>query len=125
MIKTPSVAPLTFKVKGNDYSVSRITIGNLMKIEIAKAELAGGKYGQILANKTTWSEYTLDNIDMFAHLYVFFPSLITDLKVDSWEDLDPFDLKELKDQYRDQFTPWFSTFVELLRKPIVADVPDK
>ncbi len=124
MANTPSTTPLAFKVKENTYNVSKITVGDLMKIEIAKAEISGGQYGKILANRTVWSEYTLDNIDMFAHISIFFPDLIEDLNVKSWEELDPFDLKQLTEQYQKQFRPWFSNFAELLRKPIV-DEDDK
>jgi len=107
---------LVFKVKDNKYTVDRVTSGNLMRVEIAKANISNNQYGSILANKTVWSEYVLDNIDMFSHLMVFFPNLITDLKVDSWENLDPFDLEELSTQYKKQFVPWFTDFTEALRK---------
>ena len=116
MATTPSTTPLAFKVKGNNYTVKKITVGNLMNIEIVKSRISKNQYGSILANRTQWSEYTLDNIDMFSHLMVFFPSLITDLAVESWEDLDPFDLKELTKNYQAQFLPWFSSFTELLTK---------
>ena len=108
--------PLTFTVKENSYIVSRITVGHLMKIEIAKSQISNNQYGSILANRTQWSEYTLDNIDMFAHLMVFFPKLIADMNVETWEDLDPFDLKELATEYKEQFLPWFNDFTEILRK---------
>lgn len=113
---TPSTTPLAFKVKDRTYTIDKITIGNLMKIEMLKSQLCNGQYGNILANRTVWAEYTLDNVDMFAHLMVFFPKLISDLKVDTWESLDPFDLKELHNQYKIQFTPWFANFSQLLRK---------
>jgi hypothetical protein len=108
--------PLVFKVKANTYTVQRITSGNLMRIEIAKAQLTNNQYGNILANRTVWSEHVLDMVDMFAHLIVFFPKLVEDLKVDTWEELDPFDLEELSKTYKEQFVPWFVDFTEILRK---------
>lgn len=40
---------------------------------------------------------------------------MTDLKVEQWGDLDPFDLEELRKQYKDQFVPWFSAFTQALK----------
>jgi len=114
---TPSTTPLTINVKGNNYTVERITVGNLMDIEIIKAQLCKGQYGSILSNRTQWSEYTLDNVDMFAHLMSFFPTLITALKVESWEQLDPFDVEELKKIYQEEFVVWFKNFSQVLKNP--------
>lgn len=120
-MESPSTTKLVFKVKGNSYEAKRITVGHLMRVEIAKSDLTGGKYGMILANRTTWSEYTLDNVDMFAHLLVFFPNLTKDLNVNSWEELDPFDLKELRKEYGAQFVPWFTNFTKLLKETEESD----
>lgn len=116
MAQTPSTTPLILKVKDNEYTIDRITVGNLMHIEIAKATISRNQYGNILQLRTNWSIYTLDNIDMFAHLTVFCSKLIEDFEVDSWEGLDPFDLQQLKKAYAEQFVPWFKTFSDLLNK---------
>lgn len=105
-----STTPLTFRVKDNDYVVDRITAGHLLEIEQQKAMQSNFQYGAILSNRTKWSNYILDNIDMFAHLQAFFPKLMEDMKVKSWKELDPFDLEELKTQYYETFIPWFEEF---------------
>lgn len=107
--------PLTFTVKQNQYSIKTPTAGQLWDVEELKAVLSNGNYGNVLRNRTFWSEYSLDTIDMFAYLSIMCPDLIKDLNVTSWKQLDPFDLAELKAAYRAQFIPWFSKFTEMLK----------
>ena len=109
--------PLNFKVKENEYEIKLPTVGQLFDIEENKSILSNGNYGMILRNRTTWSEYSLDNIDMFSYLSVMCPELMVDMKrmgVNTWKDLDPFDLQELKAAYQTQFLPWFSEFKKAL-----------
>ena len=84
--------PFVFKVKENEYSIKTPTVEQLWTIEEMKATLTNGKYGSVMATHTYWSEYNLDNIDMFAYLTVLCPNLIKDLEVESWTELNPFDL---------------------------------
>lgn len=107
--------PLELKVKENVYHVKTPTAGQLWDVEETKAILTNGRYGDVLNNRTVWAEYNLDNIDMFAYLSVLVPDLIKDLAVNSWRDLDPFDLAELKKAYKQQFVPWFEQFTKMLR----------
>lgn len=116
--------PLNFKVKDNEYPIKTPNVGQLWDIEEMKAVLSNGQYGAVLASNTVWSVYNLDNIDMFAHLTVLCPGLITDMKVKSWKELDPFDLEELRKAYKEQFNPWFDAFTKMLRavqNPTPAD----
>lgn len=107
--------PLNFNVKGNSYKVTTPTAGQLWDIEEMKARLSNGHYGNVLRNRTFWSEYNLDTIDMFSYITVLCPELIEDLKVDTWKDLDPFDLAELKKQYKSQFLPWLTALNKALK----------
>jgi hypothetical protein len=108
--------PLIFNVKGNNYTIKTPTAGQLWQIEEAKSIISNGHYGNVMSNRTFWSEYNLDNIDMFSYFSILCPDLMKDIKVDSWTELDPFDLEELKDAYRKQFTPWFTDFTTMLKK---------
>lgn len=107
--------PLTFTIKGQDYHIKTPTVGQMYAIEELKSSLTNGKYGAIMQNTTYWSEYSLDNIDMFSQLTALCPGLIKDLKVDSWKDLDPFDLEDLKEAYKTQFLPWLNAFLFALK----------
>lgn len=108
--------PLNFLVKKQNYIVRIPTAGDLWDIEAQKAILSEGKYGLVVSNKSPWSDYALDNLDMFAYLKVLVPNLIDDLKVDSWKDLSVFDLEELKEAYNTQLWPWFVKFTDMLKK---------
>lgn len=106
---------LTFVVKNNEYSIKTPTAGQLWDIEEMKSLLSNGQYGTVLKNRTYWSEYNLDNIDMFSYVSILCPKLIKDLEVDSWKELDPFDLAELKAAYKSQFLPWYDQFTKMLK----------
>lgn len=108
--------PLKFTVKDNVYQIKSPTVGQLWQIEEMKAKLSNGQYGSVLRNRTFWSEYNLDNIDMFAYISVLVPQLIKDLKADDWTQLDPFDVSELKAAYKKQFLPWFNAFQKALKQ---------
>jgi len=107
--------PLQLTIKDNTYHVKTPTAGQLWDVEEMKAVLANGRYGDVLNNRTVWAEYNLDNIDMFAYLSILVPQLMKDLAVNSWRELDPFDLAELKKAYKQQFVPWFEQFTKALR----------
>jgi isopentenyldiphosphate isomerase len=106
---------LTFNVKGNQYNIKTPTSGQLWDVEEMKALLTNGQYGNVLNHRTYWSEYNLDNVDMFAYISVLCPQVIKDLEVETWKDLDPFDLAELKNAYKKQFLPWYNEFTKMLK----------
>lgn len=104
---------IEFTVKENTYTIKLPTIGQLLQIEEQKAIFTNGRYGYILANRTTISESTLDNVDMMAHLTVMCPDLISDMAkkgLSSWKEMSIIDFNELKKPYKDVFVPWFKEF---------------
>lgn len=110
---------LSFTVKSdsaeNVYNLSIPNTGKLREIERLKSIMTGGQYGSIIGNRTLDAKEALDNVDMMANLTVICPDLIKHLKVNSWDELDPFDFKELKKAYDEQFVPWYAAFKAALR----------
>lgn len=106
---------LVFSVKGNDYQIDTPTQGKLIDIEVMKSIISKNQYGNILSNKTTQANDRLDTIDMFAFLTVMCPKLMKDIKAVTWEDMDIFDVAELKVEYKKQIEPWIAQLEEGLR----------
>jgi len=116
MERTHSFKVTTSKIKDQEYKMEVPTAGQLIAIERAKANLAGGDYGKILANNTIGSNYALDVIDMTAYLNVLCPQLFTDLKVESLMDLDIFDMKQLRATWDDDCVAWIQSWQSVLRE---------
>jgi hypothetical protein len=105
---------LVLNVKGNQYTVDFPNVGNFQKIEALKQVLSSGMYRSMIDAGTVSSTDALDMIDIQAYLSVLCPKLIKDLKCNSFEDLGLEDYLELRNIYREQFSPWWLKIMELL-----------
>lgn len=107
---------IVFTVRENSYKVEQPNIGQIIDIEMIKAQITGGNYGKMVSNFSRLSILSLDIIDMFAHFKILCPELIEDLKVESWGDLEAFDALDIHKAYKEQFKPWIDSFSEALLK---------
>lgn len=105
---------IDFNVKGNSYTLTFPTVGQLFQIEAMKVSVTLGTYGEMVKGITITILRTLDFVDMVAYLTILCPNLIKDLKVDSLTKLDIFDAKELVLEYRKQVVPWINKWQETL-----------
>lgn len=105
---------LTLNVSGNSYEVKQPSVGQIIDIEMMKAQITNGNYGKMIGNFSQMSVMSLDMIDMFAHFKILCPKLLKDLAVENWADLDAFDTMDMFKAYMKQFKPWYSVFSEKL-----------
>lgn len=105
---------LSFKVKGNTYTVQFPTVAQFIDIESTKAKLASNGYNQMIKANTLLSNKALDFVDMTSYLTVLCPELMKDLKAQSILHMDIFDAKELMKAYSEQFVPWLNEWQKVL-----------
>lgn len=108
---------IIFKTKGGSYTLNFPTVGEYRQIEVQKSGLSAGLYGELINSGTISAAKALDFIDMQAILVVMCPKVITDLKVDSFDDLDIFDANDLLRTYSEQIRPWIESWMKLLKSP--------
>jgi DUF438 domain-containing protein len=103
---------LVFKVKGNNYNISFPSVGKFRRIESLKQVLSNGTYQQLVSTQTDASQSAADMVDIEASLMVLAPTLIKDLKCDTFEDLAFEDYMELRNAYVEQFSPWWNAVMK-------------
>ena len=99
-----------FEVGGNSYTVKKPTIGQILDIQTMKAQITRGSYGQIVRNMDDVGIMSLDMVDMIATISSLCPEVIKDLKVDNWDELDPFDILDIYKGYHETVHPWFNKY---------------
>lgn len=98
------------EVAGNSYPIKLPNMGQLIEIEMIKAQITNGTYGQIVGNMSALGVMSLDMVDMIATLNVLCPTMLSDMKVDNWAQLDVFDILEIYRGYAESVSPWFKEF---------------
>lgn len=105
---------IVFSVGGNSYPIKRPTMGQILEIQVMKAQITRGSYGQIVRNMDELGIMSLDFVDMISTLSQLCPDLLADLKVDNWDELDPFDMMDIYRAYTEKVLPWYSKFTSEL-----------
>ena len=105
---------LELKVKGNTYTIEFPNIGKFQNVESTKQVLSKGMYSSLLSTGTISSVEALDMIDIESYFSILVPSLIKDLKCNTFSELDLEDYIELKKAYLEQFVPWWNDIMGLL-----------
>jgi len=112
---------LELNVKGNKYQIAFPNVGTFQNIETMKQVLSKGMYSSLMAMGTISSEESLNMIDIESYLSIMAPKLIKDLKCDSFSELGLEDYLELKRVYKEKFTPWWNSILELLQPKTKAE----
>jgi len=104
----------TFKIENNTYDVEFFTTGQLIEIEILKAQLSRNMYSGITDNGTIVGNYSRMLIDMISTLNVLIPQLKKDMNVKTISELNALDSKKLLKIYIKEIFPWISDWMEIL-----------
>lgn len=118
------MAQLEFTIKGNEYRVKDIRVGNFIDYERYKASLSGGMYGSIFRMGTFSGDESLLMVDIEAFLTVFTPTVLKDLKCDSFKDLGIEDYKIVKAVYLEKILPWYGEYIKALKPEPKTDVTE-
>ena len=100
---------IAIKLQGNSYE-TEFTVGKVIDSEKYRAFYSGGFY------KTFNSNLALDLVDIISYLRAFFPQAEEDLKVKSFLDLKPIQIKEIRKQMTEKFFPWYQDWVKQMQE---------
>ena len=105
---------LSFKLKGNEYSLKFPTVGGYRRIQSLKQVLSSNTYSSLISTGTHEAQDAADMIDIEATLTVLCPRIIEDLKCSSFEDLGLVDYIELRKAYAEQVSPWWNNILKVI-----------
>lgn len=103
----------TIAIGDNKYELTFGRTGDLIDIEILKAQFAKG-YKNSLYVGGSLAMYSAFVIDAFATYTILAPNLLKDLLVGSLFDLDLIRTKQLVKVYMDDILPWISSWQKVL-----------
>jgi len=116
---------LNFQFRGKVYTIKYPNVGQYREIDVFKQTLSMGQYGNMFRTMTAQSEESLDIIDIESYFTVLCPKLLKSLSVGSFSELDFVTYKELKEEYRKQFIPWWNEIEKMLKPEPVKRVEDE
>jgi hypothetical protein len=105
---------LNFKVGENTYTINFPTVGEYYAIQASKQSLSVGYYNSLSESMVKSANNAADMIDIEATLTILCPSLLKDLKRESFKKLGLKDYLIVKKAYVEQFVPWSKEIEELL-----------
>ena len=117
MSKTAVALPKTTKditVLDHDYIVKFPNNGQFIEIEVMKAHMTRDAYNTIASGNSVSSMQARFTVDMIAFFSVCCPKLRTDLKVDSFSELDMLTSKDILNVYLKEVLPWLSEWEMVL-----------
>lgn len=106
---------IKFIVSDREYTVKYPTVGQFYQIESLKQSLSRGFYNTMVMSPSKLAQHALDMIDIEAALVVLCPSVIDDLKVKNFSELDVRDYKIVRDSYYKMIAPFFKEISDLLK----------
>lgn len=103
-------------IKGKDYEIGFPKTGEFFNIQTLKANLTQGKYDvfKMLERDGLIATVLIDAISTFN---VMLPQLKKELNVESMLDLELENMIEIGYAFKDQYTPWYESKMELISKP--------
>lgn len=103
-------------IGGNSYTLNKPTMGQILDIQTMKAQITRGSYGQIVRNMDELGIMSLDIVDMISIIHSLCPQVLDDMKVENWDQLDPFDMMDIYKGYVETVLPWYQQYTKDLTK---------
>ena len=104
---------LVIQFKGKNYTSKQMTVGNFINLMKMKSIVSDGQYGSIWRMTTGTGDEALLMIDIEAFITVFFPEMVSDLKVPI-KDLGLKDYKDIKQLYTEKMFKWVDRHMKIL-----------
>ena len=106
---------ISVKLQGQEFKIPFPNMGQILDIEIFKANISKGQYAALVATRSQASIMALDFIDAVSTFLVLIPELHSKLNIESLNDLDPIASQELSVQYKHVYFPWYNEIVDAVR----------
>lgn len=112
-----SIVQKQVSFKGNSYSISYPTVGQLIDIRVIEQQLSRGTLKDLVTSLGNSVDAYL-YITTFAHIQVLTPDLIKDLRVNSLLDLQVEEFDELADFYSTEIAPWLQEWMDKMKEKV-------
>lgn len=106
---------ISVKLQGQDFKIPFPNMGQILDIEIFKANISKGQYASLVATRSPASILALDFIDAAATFLVLIPELHAKLNIESLNELDPIAAQEIGVQYKHVYFPWYNEIVDAVK----------
>lgn len=101
-------------IDGASYNVKFPTVGQYIEIQNLKVALSNGNYEQMALSQFKGLVFSARLIDVISTFSVLVPTLLNDLSVKSYTNLDPILAKKLVKVFEKDFQPWYQEWLKIL-----------
>lgn len=108
---------ITLTIGSNEYVAKFPNSGQLMDMDILRAQITNEKYEYFKYSLTPSFQKTALKADMIAAFNTVIPQLKKDLNVTSLFLLEEDQMNDLIKVYTEDFLPWFEEISDVLNKP--------
>ncbi|NIG54739.1 hypothetical protein [Chitinophaga sp. Cy-1792] len=108
---------VSVRIGNNDYTINYPNTGQLIDIDVLKAQFSGGNYEKLKYSYDAGFLRSAVTIDAVATLNVLLPQLKEDLTVKSLFALDRDKMEMVLSEYIAKIVPWFEEWDQLLANP--------
>lgn len=102
-------------IEGNEFTIHCPTIGQIIDIESNKLLFSNNMYPSLLRSKINSSIVAVDLIEAISSFMVLIPDMKTKINLDSVFELNIIKSKEIVQEYRNVFIPWYSSIIDLMK----------
>ncbi|MBV7533756.1 hypothetical protein [Chitinophaga sp. sic0106] len=108
---------VSVRIGNNDYTINYPNTGQLIDIDVLKAQFSGGNYEKLKYSYDAGFLRSAVTIDAVATFNVLLPQLKDDLTVKSLFALDRDKMEMVLNEYISKVVPWFEQWDQLLANP--------
>ncbi|WP_291911017.1 hypothetical protein [Chitinophaga sp. CB10] len=108
---------VSVRIGNNDYSINYPNTGQLIDIDVLKAQFSGGNYEKLKYSYDAGFLRSAVTIDAVATLNVLLPQLRDDLMVKSLFALDRDKMETVLNEYITKVVPWLEEWDRILANP--------
>lgn len=102
----------TFSFQGEKITINFPNVGQMIDMESLKQSLTNNKYGAMSASGIKSMFYALDMVDALSFFEVTCPKIKKILKVRSFTEMSPEDMKPVVEVYKEHVAPWYNNLLQ-------------
>ena len=110
---------IQLKIQGYSYTVNFPTVGQIIDFETQLSTFSRGEHRRMIEDMfpTRSKNLALDYIETISFVLAFLPDDIkNNLRIDSLFKLDILAMKEIVNEYKYKFKPWYDAWIDEVNK---------
>jgi len=110
---------IQLKIQGYSYTVNFPTVGQIIDFETQLSTFSRGEHRRMIEDMfpTKSKNLALDYIETISFVLSFLPDEIkNNLRIDSLFKLDILAMKEIVNEYKHKFKPWYDAWIDEVNK---------